>query len=818
VKAKRTTTSTEPHRHAIRDPGRIRSLLDPPESSSPLNRRTAVPLTLTALALVPLLWAAVRSDRPDAQRRAPVAADTPRIESVPGMPADVQRLLRDGRYWRASRRLRDVVGPGSAPELVLAAAESEARWGGWPRVRTLLEGVPWLERVGGGEGWYLLGRALEETDRSPEAVDAYGRYLRNPEAARAAVAALRLARLHLRAGRLAEGSAAMDRLRSAEPAAAGWANVLAAEALASRGDTAAVRALLQPVAGMPGGRAAAALAESYRVAGAPAAAGDAALRFAVAGHPPADQAAALAAAGRAVSAVDAGAARSLFRRALGTDPGSRGAGEAADAFERLGGMTADDRLLVGETFIRRGEVGRGASHLAAGLAAGGGQPAQRDGIRLRAGRAAFVARRYAEAVAVLAPLTASPTPAGAEALYYTGRAQLRGGPGSSRGTFEALAARHPSTAWAGDGIYLLADLEEDAGRRSEALAGYRRVVERHPGSPNAGLAAARLGADAMQRGYYRGAAVMWDGLRAHGATPEAKAQAAYWAGRAYAAAGDAEVARERWQEARRLAPVSYYAVLAARRLGVSYWPPQLAPAPPLDPDRSTRAATSLRAAEVLRDAGLHAEADAEVERLVGLMEDVPAAKYALAEALAERGWTVYAVRIGRAMEAAGEPMNRRLLGILYPFHHRGVLAAEARERGLDPFLVAALTRQESVFKARAQSPAGARGLMQVMPGTGRGLAAGAGISDWDAELLYDPEINAHLGTRYLAAQMRAYQGNLPYVFSAYNAGPGRVTRWRRFPEARDPEMFTERIPFEETREYVKILTRNIALYRGLYGG
>jgi soluble lytic murein transglycosylase len=107
--------------------------------------------------------------------------------------------------------------------------------------------------------------------------------------------------------------------------------------------------------------------------------------------------------------------------------------------------------------------------------------------------------------------------------------------------------------------------------------------------------------------------------------------------------------------------------------------------------------------------------------------------------------------------------------------------------------------------------------MQVMPETGRALARGAGIPQWDAELLFNPEINVHLGTRYLAEQMRAYNGSLPYVFSAYNAGPHRVTQWQRFPERRDAELFTERIPFAETRGYVKILTRNIALYQGLYG-
>jgi soluble lytic murein transglycosylase len=162
-------------------------------------------------------------------------------------------------------------------------------------------------------------------------------------------------------------------------------------------------------------------------------------------------------------------------------------------------------------------------------------------------------------------------------------------------------------------------------------------------------------------------------------------------------------------------------------------------------------------------------------------------------------------------------MNPRLLRILYPFPYRDLIVAEAREAGLDPFVVAGLTRQESLFTQRISSPVGARGLMQIMPETGATLARGADIEEWDAELLFNPEINVHLGVTYLAEQMDEYDESLPSVFSAYNAGPLRINAWKNFPEYDDEELFTERIPFRETRDYVKILTRNIALYRGLYG-
>ena len=220
--------------------------------------------------------------------------------------------------------------------------------------------------------------------------------------------------------------------------------------------------------------------------------------------------------------------------------------------------------------------------------------------------------------------------------------------------------------------------------------------------------------------------------------------------------------------------------------------------------------------DLLLEAGLYAEAEAEADRWIEEAGENRALLYPLAEALNERGLTVRGIRLGLRLQTSETP-NPRLLRIVYPFPYRTMLEAEAREKEMDPFVVAALVRQESLFKARISSPVGARGLMQVMPETGRGLARGAGIDEWDAELLFQPEINAHLGTVYLAEQMERWDGSLPSVFSAYNAGPHRVEVWKDFPEYEDEELFTERIPYRETRDYVKILTRNIAIYRGLYG-
>jgi soluble lytic murein transglycosylase len=154
--------------------------------------------------------------------------------------------------------------------------------------------------------------------------------------------------------------------------------------------------------------------------------------------------------------------------------------------------------------------------------------------------------------------------------------------------------------------------------------------------------------------------------------------------------------------------------------------------------------------------------------------------------------------------------------LVYPLLYSDLLAAEARRHRLDPALVAALIRQESSFTPRAVSRAGARGLMQVMPNVGRAIARSRGYPLWDPALLFDPAANLELGTSHLAAALRQHP-DLTRALAAYNAGDSRVRRWNRKAGVSDPEVFAERIPFDETRDYVRIVQRNVEMYRVLYG-
>jgi soluble lytic murein transglycosylase len=152
----------------------------------------------------------------------------------------------------------------------------------------------------------------------------------------------------------------------------------------------------------------------------------------------------------------------------------------------------------------------------------------------------------------------------------------------------------------------------------------------------------------------------------------------------------------------------------------------------------------------------------------------------------------------------------------FPFPYRARIERHSRERGLDPFLVAALIRQESEFDPLAVSPAKAIGLMQVMPATGRALSRKLGIRPFSLARLKNPETSIQLGTYYLSQQLAARNGSVEDTLAGYNAGPSRVPKWRGWEDYREPSEFVETIPFQQTRDYVQIIQRNADIYRWLY--
>jgi soluble lytic murein transglycosylase len=171
----------------------------------------------------------------------------------------------------------------------------------------------------------------------------------------------------------------------------------------------------------------------------------------------------------------------------------------------------------------------------------------------------------------------------------------------------------------------------------------------------------------------------------------------------------------------------------------------------------------------------------------------------------------------RAIFALGAAGYYDDLEIRFPLAYRTPLAAQARAQGLDPAWVFAVARQESAFAADARSPAGALGLMQIMPATGRKIARDLNSRLASQEHLLQPERNLHYGTFYLR-QLLDQLGEHPVLANAaYNAGPHRVRRWLPEDGSQPADIWIETVPFRETRDYMQRVLAYTAIYQQRLG-
>jgi len=431
----------------------------------------------------------------------------------------------------------------------------------------------------------------------------------------------------------------------------------------------------------------------------------------------------------------------------------------------------------------------------------------------------FNAGRYADAERRLLALAAEPVSArvAADALYQAGLAQYRQGRlDQGKRTLASVGERFPYQDATARALFVLADLQHDDLDVGAAMASYRMASSASPTLNEAGLAFMRLGGLHYLAGDYDRAAEVFEEYRTLHPTGRRISQAKYWAARSYTALGRDEDAAVLLRALRANDPLSYYGIRAGEIMGEAALDIPMEPSPPRRERTDSLVRNGLRRVDVLARLDRPADMAHEVERLREHFAREDGGDYALAEGLSERGYTLTAISIGWGIFEREGAWNRRLLRVIYPFPFQAMVLPASLDHNVDPYLVAAVIRRESAFNPTVTSSAGAIGLMQIMPHTGRGLARLVGLQRYDPEMLREPELNLHLGIRYLSNLIRQFDGELPLVLSAYNAGPNRAVRWRSMPERRDPELFMERIPFPETRDYVRHVKLHIALYRELY--
>lgn len=152
----------------------------------------------------------------------------------------------------------------------------------------------------------------------------------------------------------------------------------------------------------------------------------------------------------------------------------------------------------------------------------------------------------------------------------------------------------------------------------------------------------------------------------------------------------------------------------------------------------------------------------------------------------------------------------------YPIQYKDIIFSEARNNGMDPFLMAAIVKTESNFNNLAVSPKGARGLMQIMPDTGSWVAKQGGIPDYSPARLFEPAYNIRIGGWYLADLNEEFNGNTILVLAAYNGGRGNVKKWISREDWNIQSQNLDQIPFPETRQFVRKVLWYQKVYTYLY--
>lgn len=294
-------------------------------------------------------------------------------------------------------------------------------------------------------------------------------------------------------------------------------------------------------------------------------------------------------------------------------------------------------------------------------------------------------------------------------------------------------------------------------------------------------------------------------------TPISRSRAAYWAGRAAMAAGQPDTAQRHFRIAAQH-QTTFYGQLGAGH--ISERPRHLPAAPDISKAERTAFNDELltRAIAALAHIGERKMARSFLRHSARIAKT--GARAALISQLARRidllESAVYAAR-----RAAWR--GQILIDEGYPTPPLPALA------GLEQALVLAVIRQESGFRADAISRAGARGLMQLMPPTAKRTAKSISIPYSKSRLLLEPTYNVRLGQAYLAQMLNRFKGSYILAIASYNAGPARVASWikargdPRTPQI-DPIDWIERIPFNETRNYVQRVLENLIIFRRRLGG
>ncbi|MCA1564219.1 MAG: transglycosylase SLT domain-containing protein [Acidobacteria bacterium] len=562
----------------------------------------------------------------------------------------------------------------------------------------------------------------------------------------------------------------------------------------------------------------------------------------------ADDASALMLTAKALEqAGDTTRALAAYRRIYFHAPASAEAAEAASALTRLGSPLAPASAAEATTRAnklydakRYGEAAAAFGEAFSRYPSTADTPSQ-----LRRGVAAFNAGtgRLPEAVTALNAVPTSAGEARVEALYYLVQAHAKSRQWEAARTVHGEMRRaFPEHTHTRRALAAAGQVARDAKNTFEAANFFRAAVAAYPGATEVAQAQFELAWAAHEsKNYAESARLLLEHLALYAdRNTDNRGRAGYWAARDAERAGKLADARALYEAMLQRYDANWYGDLARQRLdalkrtnpnaGASDFAPDsqiaravvnLGTVASAEETATAEANEPLAKADQLNVVGLDEYALDEVNKVLESAPRSPRLNLAKARIYRTRQQNLLAfLALQKSYpdysQMKPEELTRDEWDVFYPLAYWDVITREARARSIDPYRIAGLIRQESVFDPRASSHANAYGLMQLLLDTAQRTARKYGITRTITRdtLLSDPQLNIQIGTGYLRDQLNTF-GRIEYVAAAYNAGPGRAVRWRAELPAEMDE-WAEAVPFRETRGYVQGVVRNTLQYKRLY--
>ncbi|WP_224240942.1 lytic transglycosylase domain-containing protein [Hyalangium gracile] len=444
---------------------------------------------------------------------------------------------------------------------------------------------------------------------------------------------------------------------------------------------------------------------------------------------------------------------------------------------------------------------------------------ERAEVALVRAQALFATGKAEEAEKSLAEARKGPPPVASEAALVTARRALRANENEkARALMAGLDKAWAKWPAGNEGAFFAGWLDLQGGRFEDAVKAFASFEQRYPRSRrrDEGMWFRALALLRLEK--YSEAREQLGRLVDNFPRSSLVPQARYWMARSQELGGaSADVTGPEYEAVIRIAPASFYSLLAGERLrALGRTPPPVFPEPPKR--LTVQRPQELELAVALTEAGLFPDASEEVESRASRIRSSEQA-LPFVHALLSMGEYGYAHAVAARLlwgRAFGERAPEALAAF-YPKAFASAVEAAATRNEVEPYLVWAIMRRESAFRPEVASAADARGLMQIIPPTGTAIAEKLAEPRPNPADLFAPDLNIRYGAWYLSQLMKRFSHPV-LAAAAYNAGPKATAKWAQEKGSLPLDLFVEEIPFRETRGYVKQVVADLYLYRAFYGG